>query len=92
MITAKLTAGQTYVLHETAAPNGYVVSNDIEFTVNADGTVTKVIMKDDTTKVEISKKAENGLPLSGAKMQLLDKDGKEVDACQADGWCDIYFA
>ena len=85
MITAKLTAGQTYVLHETAAPNGYVVSNDIEFTVNADGTVTKVIMKDDTTKVEISKKAENGLPLSGAKMQLLDKDGKEVDAWTTDG-------
>ena len=85
MITAKLIAGQTYVLHETAAPNGYVVSNDIEFTVNADGTVTKVIMKDDTTKVEISKKAENGLPLSGAKMQLLDKDGKEVDAWTTDG-------
>lgn len=85
MITAKLVAGQTYVLHETAAPNGYVVSNDMEFTVNADGTVTKVIMKDDTTKVEISKKAENGLPLSGAKMQLLDKDGKEVDAWTTDG-------
>lgn len=85
MITAKLTVGQTYVLHETAAPNGYVVSNDMEFTVNADGTVTKVIMKDDTTKVEISKKAENGLPLSGAKMQLLDKDGKEVDAWTTDG-------
>lgn len=85
MITAKLTAGQTYVLHETAAPNGYVVSNDIEFTVNADGSITQVVMKDDTTKVEISKKAENGLPLSGAKMQLLDKDGKEVDAWTTDG-------
>lgn len=85
MITAKLTAGQTYVLHETAAPNGYVVSNDIEFTVNADGSITQVVMKDDTTKVEINKVTEENKPLSGAKMQLLDKDGKEVDAWTTDG-------
>ena len=41
MITAKLTAGQTYVLHETAAPNGYVVASDVPFVVNLDGTVYK---------------------------------------------------
>lgn len=60
MITAKLTAGQTYVLHETAAPNGYVVASDVPFVVNLDGTVTKVVMKDDTTKVEINKTTEDG--------------------------------
>ena len=85
MITAKLTAGQTYVLHETAAPNGYVVSNDIEFTVNADGTVTKVIMKDDTTKVEISKVTEENKPLSGAALQILDKDENVLDEWITDG-------
>ena len=84
-IDAVLTAGAEYTLHEVSAPDGYCVAADQKFTVNADGTVTKVIMKDDTTKVEISKKAENGLPLSGAKMQLLDKDGKEVDAWTTDG-------
>ena len=85
MITAKLTAGQTYVLHETAAPNGYVVANDIEFTVNKDGTVTKVTMKDDTTKVEINKVTEGSKPLSGAKLQIKDKNGKVVDEWTSDG-------
>lgn len=85
MITAKLTAGQTYVLHETAAPNGYVVASDVPFVVNLDGTVTKVVMKDDTTKVEINKTTEDGTALKGAVLQLLDKDGKEVDAWTTDG-------
>ena len=85
MITAKLTAGQTYVLHETVAPNGYVVASDVPFVVNLDGTVTKVVMKDDTTKVEINKTTEDGTALKGAVLQLLDKDGKEVDAWTTDG-------
>ena len=85
MITAKLTVGQTYVLHETAAPNGYVVASDVPFVVNLDGTVTKVVMKDDTTKVEINKTTEDGTALKGAVLQLLDKDGKEVDAWTTDG-------
>lgn len=92
MITAKLTAGQTYVLHETAAPNGYVVSNDVPFVVNPDGTVTKVSMKDDTTKVEINKATEDGTPLKGAVLQLLDKDGKEVEQWTTDGTAHVLTA
>ena len=42
-------------------------------------------MKDDTTKVEINKTTEDGTALKGAVLQLLDKDGKEVDAWTTDG-------
>ena len=48
-IEAELTAGEKYTLHEAAAPDGYVIANDVEFTVNSDGTVTKVVMYDEHT-------------------------------------------
>ena len=37
----KLQAGQEYLLVETAAPNGFLKSGDIKFTIKADGTITK---------------------------------------------------
>lgn len=37
----KLKAGQEYLLVETAAPNGFLKSRDIKFTIEADGTITK---------------------------------------------------
>lgn len=37
----KLKAGQEYLLVETAAPNGFLKSGDIKFTIEADGTITK---------------------------------------------------
>lgn len=37
----KLQAGQEYLLVETAAPNGFLKSRDIKFTIKADGTITK---------------------------------------------------
>lgn len=45
-ITAKLIAGQTYILHELRAPAGYGLAEDISFTVSADGRVDILIMKD----------------------------------------------
>ena len=48
-IEAELTAGEKYTLHEAAVPDGYVIANDVEFTVNSDGTVTKVVMYDEHT-------------------------------------------
>lgn len=45
-IEAKLNAGETYTLREITAPDGYNTAEDIEFTVNADGSVTEVVMKD----------------------------------------------
>ena len=48
-IEAELTAGEKYTLHEAAAPDGYVIANDVEFTINSDGTVTEVVMYDEHT-------------------------------------------
>ena len=80
IITARLVAGATYTLQEEAAPAGYVIANDITFTVSTDGSVDKVEMKDDTTKVQISKKAITGdNELVGAKLQVKDSAGKVVD-------------
>ena len=46
-IEAKLIAGEKYTLREITAPDGYNTAEDIEFTVNADGSVTEVTMKDE---------------------------------------------
>lgn len=54
-IYAQLKAGATYVLEEIAAPAGYLIANEVEFTVNADGSITKVEMQDDCTKVVVRK-------------------------------------
>ena len=81
LIEAVLAAGKSYTLRETIAPDGYVLTTDITFTVNADGTVTEVEMADDTTKVRISKiDITNGKELPGASMQITDETGKIVDA------------
>lgn len=52
-IKAKLIAGETYTLHEITAPDGYNTAEDIEFTVNADGIVTEVTMKDKAIVVTV---------------------------------------
>ena len=79
-LEADLTAGETYILHEESAPNGFVVSEDVEFTVNMDGTVNKVQMKDDTTKVSITKyDITTGEELPGAMLQIIDKDGNVIE-------------
>ena len=48
-IEGKLTAGKTYTLREITAPDGYEIAEDVTFTVNADGSVTEVVMKDERT-------------------------------------------
>ena len=49
MIEGKLIAGKEYTLKEIIAPEGYEIANEIKFTVNADGTVTEVVMYDELT-------------------------------------------
>ena len=48
-IEGKLIAGKEYTLRETIAPDGYEIANEIKFTVNADGSVTEVVMYDEHT-------------------------------------------
>ena len=85
-IKGKLTAGAGYKLREVTAPAGYILANDIPFTVNADGSVTKIEMRDDTTKLRISKKKiTNNEELPGAKLQVLDKAGNVIDEWTSTG-------
>ena len=49
LVEGKLIAGKEYTLREIIAPDGYEIANEIKFTVNADGSVTEVIMYDELT-------------------------------------------
>ncbi len=75
----KLPVGD-YVLHEETAPDGYVTAEDIPFTVEDTGEIQKVKMKDDVTRVEISKQDISGKELPGAELTILDKDGKVMES------------
>ena len=80
IIEGVLIAGKEYTLHEEISPDGYVVANDITFSVSEDGSVDLVTMKDDTTKVHISKTDITGdKELEGARLQVIDEDGNVVD-------------
>ncbi len=46
-----LAVGKTYILHEELAPQGYLIANDVEFTVLDSGEVQKVVMKDELAPV-----------------------------------------
>ena len=71
-----------YILHEEQAPteNGYVKAEDVEFTVEETGEIQKVSMKDDHSKIEITKTDITGeQEIEGAKLQVLDEEGNVVE-------------
>ena len=89
-------AGESYVLVETVAPDGYTYAENISFTVNADGTIKTdaekttdketgedvYLVKDDVTKVSIKKMDIIGNnEVAGARLLLKDKEGN-VDFAQ----------
>ena len=78
-VIKELVAGHTYVLEETLPADGYVTAESISFTVADTGEVQKVEMKDDITKVEISKTDISGKELPGARLTILDQEGNEVE-------------
>ena len=58
----------------------------MEFEVLEDGSVTEVEMKDEYSKVEISKTdLTTGEELKGAKLQILNKDGEVLEEWVTDG-------
>ena len=79
-IIKELTAGKKYTMTETLPADGYVTAESITFTVEDTSEVQKVEMKDDVTKVQISKTDISGKELPGAKLTILDKDGKTVES------------
>ena len=76
----KLPIGE-YTLREETAPDGYLLAEEVVFTVEDTQEIQKADMKDDYTKVRISKQdTTTGEELPGAKLTILDQDGKEVES------------
>ena len=77
----KLTVGKEYTLTETKPADGYVTAESIKFKIENTGEVQKVEMKDDVTKVKISKQdITNSKEIPGAKLTIFDKNGKKVES------------
>ena len=88
-VTEGLKTGEEYTLRETVAPDGYIISTDITFTIDETGKITTtgtitesgvLLVENSKTKVEISV-VEIGLEkeLSGATVQVIDSEGNVVD-------------
>ena len=76
-----LIVGKKYKMTETKPADGYVTAESIEFTVENTKEVQKHQMLDDMTKVGISKKdITDSSEVPGAKLIILDKDGKKVES------------
>ena len=73
----------TYTLHEEAAVDGYIVANDVEFTVEETGEIQKVKMEDERAMgqlVIVKTDADSKAALEGVEFVLLEKEtGKEVE-------------
>jgi len=83
-----LKAGKTYTVHETAAPDGFILPTDNTFTIATDGTVTYsgtttdesgntvLLVQNSMTHVEISVVDKlNGEKLAEGHVQVIDSEG-----------------
>ena len=93
-VVTELPVGK-YMLKEIAALDGYIIAADINFEVFGNGSVEVenmdavattedghplIVMVDDTTKVEISKRdIINDTELAGATLQIIDEDGTVIE-------------
>ena len=89
-VTEGLKTGEEYTLRETVAPDGYIISTDITFTIDETGKITTtgsktedgvLLVENSRTKVEFSvvDKA-SGETLEGATVQVIGSKGDVVDA------------
>lgn len=80
-----LLVGETYTMVETKPADGYTTAESIEFKVEDTAEIQKHQMLDDITKVEISKTdMTDSKEVPGAKLTILDKDGKVVESWVSD--------
>lgn len=92
VIPAALEVGETYILTEMTAPDGYGYIADQEFTIKADGSVVlaasataeksgqTLVLRDQKITLKISKQdmAVPGVELPNAILGIYDKNGTEV--------------
>ena len=91
---SKLTAGESYTLKETVAPDGYKYTTDIEFTVNTDGTITtdaKTTTDEDGNVVYLVED-EKIKPLEGVVTvtKHLTSSGEEINAVDQTFYVALY--
>ena len=80
-VIKELVVGKKYTMTETKPADGYVTAESITFTVENTAEIQKVEMKDDVTKVQISKTDITGeTEIPGAKLTILDKDDQVVES------------
>ena len=80
-VIKELVVGKTYTMTETKPADGYVTAESIEFTIENTVEIQKHEMKDDVTKVQISKTditADQEIP--GAKLTILDENDQVVES------------
>lgn len=79
-VIKELTVGKSYTMSETKPADGYVTAESITFTVKNTAEIQKQEMKDDVTKVLISKQDIAGKELPGAKLTILDEEGNVIES------------
>ncbi|MSS36527.1 MSCRAMM family protein [Clostridium porci] len=86
-ITGQLISGQSYLLKELEAPDGYVTGNSVSFKIPYlnQKTPIKAAMKNAPTKMEIIKVDENDKAVIGAKLVVRAENGDVMDAWVTDG-------
>lgn len=69
-----------YIVKEIAAPTGYILSDkQYEVNISEDGDIVEITAENRPVAVSISKTDIYGKELTGAKMQLIDVNGKVID-------------
>lgn len=85
-VIKELVVGKTYTMTETKPADGYVTAESIEFTIENTAEIQKHEMKDDVTKVQISKTDITGdQEIPGAKLTILDENDQVVESWTSTG-------
>lgn len=71
-LNGKLIASNTYILKETQAPKGYMLADDIEFIVDADGKATSSVTDTADSNIEILTVLDSQISISFLKRLLGD--------------------
>lgn len=80
-VIKEMVVGKTYTMTETKPADGYVTAESIEFTIENTAEIQKHEMKDDVTKVQISKTDITGdQEIPGAKLTILDENDQVVES------------
>ena len=80
-VIKELVVGKTYTMTETKPADGYVTAESIEFTIENTAEIQKHEMKDDVTKVQISKTDITGdQEIPGAKLTILDENDQVMES------------